>query len=53
MIEYDSENPFRKDEIFLTLSLIVTTFDAFANRSDPDQPAPIGAVWSGSTLFAH
>ena len=28
----------------LTLSLIVPTFDAFANRSDPDQPAPAGAV---------
>ena len=23
---------------------IVTLFDAFANRTDPDQPAPIGAV---------
>ena len=24
----------------------------FANSADPDQTAPIGAVWSGSTLFA-
>ena len=23
-----------------------------ANRLDPEQTAPIGAVWSGSTLFA-
>ena len=23
-----------------------------ANRVDPEQTAPIGAVWSGSTLFA-
>ena len=25
---------------------------AFANSADPDQTAPEGAVWSGSTLFA-
>ena len=25
----------------------------FANRVDPDQTAPIGAVWSGSALFAE
>ena len=24
-----------------------------ANIVDPDQTAPLGAVWSGSTLFAH
>ena len=24
-----------------------------ANSVDPDQAAPIGAVWSGSTLFAQ
>ena len=24
----------------------------FKNSVDPDQTAPIGAVWSGSTLFA-
>ena len=24
----------------------------FANKVDPDQTAPLGAVWSGSTLFA-
>ena len=23
-----------------------------ANKVDPEQTAPIGAVWSGSTLFA-
>ena len=25
---------------------------AHANSADPDQTAPLGAVWSGSTLFA-
>ena len=25
---------------------------AYANNADPDQTAPEGAVWSGSTLFA-
>ena len=25
---------------------------AWANRVDPDQTAPVGAVWSGSTMFA-
>ena len=25
---------------------------AYANRADPDQTAPEGAVWSGSSLFA-
>ena len=24
-----------------------------ANSVDPDQTAPLGAVWSGSTLFAQ
>ena len=24
-----------------------------ANRVDPDQTAPLGAVWSGSALFAQ
>ena len=24
----------------------------WANSADPDQTAPLGAVWSGSTLFA-
>ena len=27
--------------------------DGMANRVDPDQTAPLGAVWSGSTLFAQ
>ena len=26
-------------------------FPEFANSEDPDQTAPEGAVWSGSTLF--
>ena len=25
---------------------------AYANSADPDQTAPVGAVWSGSKLFA-
>ena len=25
---------------------------AYANSVDPDEPAPEGAVWAGSTLFA-
>ena len=25
--------------------------DGFANSVDPDQTAPLGAVWSGSALF--
>ena len=25
---------------------------AYTNNADPDQTAPEGAVWSGSTLFA-
>ena len=25
---------------------------AYANSVDPDQTAPVDAVWSGSTLFA-
>ena len=27
--------------------------DGMANNVDPDQTAPLGAVWSGSTLFAQ
>ena len=27
--------------------------DRIANSVDPDQTAPLGAVWSGSTLFAQ
>ena len=27
--------------------------DGMANSADPDQTAPLGAVWSGSTLFAQ
>ena len=27
--------------------------DGMANSVDPDQTAPLGAVWSGSTLFAQ
>ena len=27
--------------------------NGLANSVDPDQTAPLGAVWSGSTLFAQ
>ena len=27
--------------------------DRMANSVDPDQTAPLGAVWSGTTLFAQ
>ena len=27
--------------------------DGMANSVDPDQTVPLGAVWSGSTLFAQ
>ena len=27
--------------------------DGIANGVDPDQTAPLGAVWSGSALFAQ
>ena len=27
--------------------------DSIANSEDPDQTAPLGAVWSGSALFAQ
>ena len=33
----------------LTNYLIVTWFDVFANKVDPDETAPVGAVSSGST----
>ena len=34
------------------LNTIVTDKMSYANSADPDQTAPEGAVWSGSTLFA-
>ena len=36
----------------LTLYLIETRFNNFANRADPDQIAPLRAALSGPTLFA-
>ena len=37
----------------LTLYLIVTPVNTFANRADPDQAALIRAAWSRSTLVAY
>ena len=34
------------------LPYITDKLSIVANRVDPEQTAPIGAVWSGSTLFA-
>ena len=34
------------------LSSITDKLSIEANSLDPEQTAPIGAVWSGSTLFA-
>ena len=44
---------FHRDNNKLTLHLIETSFNAFANRADPDQAALVRAVWSGSTLVAY
>ena len=35
------------------MELFLKTLGEMANSEDPDQTAPSGAVWSGSTLFAH
>ena len=32
---------------------LANSADPLANSADPDQTAPLGAVWSGSTLFAQ
>ena len=40
-----SNGPYRNDPKF-------SDRYAWANNADPDQTAPTGAVWSGSTLFA-
>ena len=38
--------------VWLSLDVSKST-DRMANSVDPDQTAPVGAVWSGSTLFAQ
>ena len=35
------------------MQLFLKIFSEMANSVDPDQTAPKGAVWSGSTLFAY
>ena len=42
----------KKALAFLTHSLIRACLRVFANSVDPDESAPVGAVLSGSTLFA-
>ena len=38
---------------WIVLQTFQTYFYIHANTVDPDQTAPKGAVWSGSTLFAE
>ena len=42
--------------IYVVCWIFLQTFQTYfciqANSVDPDQTAPLGAVWSGSTLFA-
>ena len=33
--------------------MLLKDVDGIANSVDPDQTAPVGAVWSGSALFAQ
>ena len=40
-------------QILLFLQLFPKVPGEMANSADPDQTAPSGAVWSGSTLFAY
>ena len=40
------------DICWIFLQTFPTYFCIQANSVDPDQTAPTGAVWSGSTLFA-
>ena len=35
------------------MQLLLKMLSRMANSVDPDQTAPEGAVWSGSTLFAY
>ena len=35
------------------MQLFLKLYSGMANSVDPDLTAPSGAVWSGSTLFAH
>ena len=37
---------------FAFYALFLTILSGIANSVDPDQTAPSGALWSGSTLFA-
>ena len=43
--------------VFVICWIFLQTFQTYfciqANSVDPDQTAPRGAVWSGSTLFAE
>ena len=41
--------------VYVVCWIFLQTFQTYiqANSVDPDQTAPKGAVWSGSTLFAE
>ena len=34
------------------MQLLLKIFSGMSDSADPDQTAPLGAVWSGSALFA-
>ena len=44
--------PLKRNYCRLLCHLLVILKVIFANSVDPDQTAPLGAVWSESTLFA-
>ena len=48
----ESENVVCLCRLLYILAIISNLFRIQANSVDPDQTAPRGAVWSGSTLFA-
>ena len=50
----DKKWMFKHESLFIIHSgwSLLTPFNDFANRADPDQAALVRAAWSGSTLFA-
>ena len=50
---FAKDNSRQRVELILTVYIIDTPFNTFANGADPDQAALVRAAWSGSTLFAY
>ena len=50
--ENASENVVCWSRLLQKIANITDKLSIEANRMDPEQTAPIAAVWSGSTLFA-